>query len=72
MDVPNYIGLYLVFPEMNKTLKNAIELGKKLEEDSKEEICIACNGTGYYDDDGSPPCGSCNGTGFIVKIFNDE
>jgi len=57
---------------MNKTLKNAIELGKKLEEDSKEEICIACNGTGYYDDDGSPPCGSCNGTGFIVKIFNDE
>lgn len=25
--------------------------------------CTACNGSGYYDDDGSPPCGSCEGTG---------
>jgi len=25
--------------------------------------CIACNGTGYYDNIGSPKCGCCNGTG---------
>lgn len=25
--------------------------------------CGACNGSGYYDHDGSPPCGACNGTG---------
>ena len=25
--------------------------------------CSACNGTGRYDNTGSPPCGSCKGTG---------
>lgn len=25
--------------------------------------CIACNGSGYYDHNGSPPCSACNGTG---------
>lgn len=25
--------------------------------------CSACNGSGRYDDDGSPPCGGCDGTG---------
>ena len=25
--------------------------------------CIACNGSGKYDVDGSPPCSSCGGTG---------
>ena len=25
--------------------------------------CDACAGSGYYDDDGSPPCGSCDGSG---------
>lgn len=29
----------------------------------KTRKCIACNGSGYYDHNGSPPCGSCNGTG---------
>jgi len=29
----------------------------------KEEPCGACNGSGYYDDDGSPKCGLCKGTG---------
>jgi DnaJ-class molecular chaperone len=52
---------------MNKTLKNAIELGKKLKKETEEEICVACNGLGYYDDDYSPPCGSCNGTGYVIK-----
>jgi len=31
--------------------------GKKL------ESCTACNGSGYYDHNGSPKCSSCNGTG---------
>jgi hypothetical protein len=25
--------------------------------------CGACNGSGYYDNNGSPPCGNCDGTG---------
>jgi len=25
--------------------------------------CAACNGSGYYDHNGSPPCGGCDGTG---------
>lgn len=25
--------------------------------------CVACNGSGRYDHDGSPKCGQCNGTG---------
>lgn len=28
-----------------------------------EKKCTACNGSGYYDCDGSPKCDSCNGTG---------
>lgn len=32
-----------------------------IEEETK--ICIACNGSGYYDVNGSPPCSACNGTG---------
>lgn len=27
--------------------------------------CVACNGSGHYDHNGSPKCGSCNGTGKI-------
>lgn len=25
--------------------------------------CSACNGSGYYDHNGSPDCGACDGTG---------
>lgn len=25
--------------------------------------CVACNGSGRYDHNGSPPCGCCEGTG---------
>ena len=28
-------------------------------------ICIACNGSGHYDNTGSPKCSSCNGTGKV-------
>ncbi|EKN3715407.1 TPA: hypothetical protein ACPZMC_004083 [Yersinia enterocolitica] len=29
----------------------------------KLKKCSACNGSGYYDNDGSPYCGACGGTG---------
>ena len=29
----------------------------------KQRKCTACNGSGYYDNTGSPRCGSCEGTG---------
>lgn len=29
----------------------------------KLETCVACNGSGRYDHNGSPKCGACNGTG---------
>ena len=39
--------------------KFAARHGKKL------VTCTACNGSGYYDHNGSPPCGCCNGTGKV-------
>lgn len=30
----------------------------------KVKICSACNGSGIYDNTGSPKCGSCKGLGF--------
>ena len=29
----------------------------------KLRLCTACNGSGYYDHNGSPPCSACEGTG---------
>ena len=31
----------------------------------KQVICTACNGSGRYDHNGSPPCSLCKGTGKI-------
>jgi RecJ-like exonuclease len=31
----------------------------------KKMPCDACNGSGHYDDNGSPNCGSCEGTGKV-------
>ncbi len=31
---------------------------------AKREKCVACNGSGHYDNDGAPPCGACNGRGY--------
>ncbi len=36
---------------------------KKYEEGWKKIRCGACNGSGRYDHNGSPPCGCCEGTG---------
>ena len=38
----------------------------------KEEKCIACNGSGRYDHQGSPKCSSCEGTGKIPIDTNIE
>ena len=27
--------------------------------------CTACNGSGHYDHNGSPPCGCCQGAGKV-------
>lgn len=29
----------------------------------KQRPCTACNGSGRYDNDNSPPCAGCDGTG---------
>jgi len=34
---------------------------------SKLKKCGACNGSGYYDNTGSPKCGACNGLGIERK-----
>lgn len=36
---------------------------KKYVEGWKDRPCTACNGSGYYDHNGSPKCGCCGGTG---------
>jgi DnaJ-class molecular chaperone len=29
----------------------------------KTRACVACNGSGHYDHNGSPKCGGCDGSG---------
>lgn len=48
---------------MGKKMRQAIALGKKLADKSRDETCPACSGSGRYDAAGSPKCGACNGTG---------
>jgi RecJ-like exonuclease len=33
--------------------------------------CTACNGSGYYDNTGSPRCGCCGGSGYTKRTFDD-
>lgn len=35
----------------------------------KQRKCRACNGSGYYDHNGSPECGACDGTG--KEVYRD-
>jgi DnaJ-class molecular chaperone len=51
---------------MSDDWKKRKELRKKeyLKQHGKKLIiCGACNGSGRYDHNGSPPCGLCQGTG---------
>jgi DnaJ-class molecular chaperone len=43
--------------------KLKIRNGANYDRTAKESVCIACNGSGYYDDHGSPKCDACDGTG---------
>jgi DnaJ-class molecular chaperone len=45
--------------KLERTLRYQAEHGRKLVR------CTACNGSGEYDHNGSPPCGSCGGTGKV-------
>ena len=45
-------------PKKNRIPKND-STAKKI-----RQICIACNGSGHYDNNGAPPCSSCDGTGW--------
>lgn len=57
---------------MNKIMKRAMKLGKKNqvpEQKSAWVACIACNGSGHYDHNGSPACDSCNGTGKELRVI---
>lgn len=46
-------------------MRAAIKAGQKCEESKPQQRkCIACNGSGRYDHNGSPKCGACNGTGY--------
>ena len=57
---------------MNKIMKRAIKLGKQNqapEHKSEWVKCIACNGSGHYDHNGSPPCGACDGTGKELRVI---
>lgn len=38
----------------------------------KEQLCMACNGSGYYDTNGSPPCEACGGKGKIKALWVKE
>jgi hypothetical protein len=50
-------------PSFYERKKYRTEFYKRFIEGWKQRDCIACNGSGYYDSDGSPPCGACDGTG---------
>ena len=44
------------------------EVYEKMQDTMKKKvICTACNGSGHYDNDGSPKCGCCNGKGYEYK-----
>jgi len=58
----------LTFQERKQERKDNYE---KYVKGWKEIPCIACNGTGYYDDFNSPKCESCNGTG-KTKVNPEE
>lgn len=47
----------------NKLMRAAIKAGKEAAKRNEKKKCVACNGSGRYDVNGSPKCVACNGTG---------
>ena len=47
--------------------KQIIKMSLQVAKTEIKKVCVACNGSGYYDHcikGKIPKCGSCNGTGF--------
>ena len=57
-----YVGHYRS-TQLDMLKQLAENLGYRITKIKKK--CTACNGSGYYDHNGSPPCGACNGTGKV-------
>lgn len=49
----------------NKNMRLAIKLGKCLAQAKQRRKCLACDGSGRYDHNGSPKCGCCGGSGYL-------
>ena len=49
--------------DYRKRKQERTEYYQKYKYKNKLKTCTACNGSGYYDHNGSPPCGACDGTG---------
>lgn len=49
--------------EYQKRKQERIDFYNKYIVGWKSRKCTACNGSGYYDNNGSPKCAGCNGTG---------
>ncbi len=49
--------------DFNDRKKARTEHYEKFIKGWKERPCVACNGSGIYDHNGSPRCGACEGTG---------
>lgn len=53
----------------NAKQRAAIKEAQEAAERTKPRKCIACNGSGRYDNTGSPKCGACNGTGYDPRVY---
>lgn len=51
---------------MNKTMRQAVALGKTMAAKQHDELCAACGGSGHYDATDSPKCSACQGTGRVT------
>ena len=56
--------------DFHKRKKQRKEFYEKYLKGWRLKTCVACNGTGYYDSNGSPNCVSCNGTGKVRYKFD--
>lgn len=49
------------YHERKQARKEHYEKQSKMK--TRKRKCVACNGSGRYDNTGSPKCAACNGTG---------
>lgn len=51
--------------DLDKAINLIEEIGQLIDNLGNQE-CVACSGSGYYDNDQSPKCGECSGYGKTV------